>query len=29
VTLYFNRRFFAQRGERRAEPNVNTFKEAL
>jgi phosphatidylglycerophosphate synthase len=29
LTLYFNRRFFAQRGERRAEPNVNTFKEAL
>jgi phosphatidylglycerophosphate synthase len=29
VTLYFNRRFFAQRAERRAKPNVNTFKEAL
>jgi hypothetical protein len=29
LTLYFNRRFFAQRGERRARPNVNTFKEAL
>src|SRR5579864_7425397 len=29
LTLCFNRRFFAQRGERRAEPNVNTFKEAL
>jgi len=29
LTLYFNRRFFAHRGERRAEPNVNTFKEAL
>jgi len=29
LILYFNRRFFAQRGERRAEPNVNTLKEAL
>ncbi len=29
VTLYFNHRFFAQRGESRAKPNVNTFKEAL
>src|SRR5580658_8322019 len=29
LTLYFNRRFFAQPGERRAKPNVNTFKEAL
>jgi hypothetical protein len=29
LTLYFNRRFFAQRGERRAKPNVNTFKEVL
>jgi len=28
VTLYFNHRFFAQREERRAKPNVNTFKEA-
>jgi phosphatidylglycerophosphate synthase len=29
LTLYFNRRFFAQPGERRAKPKVNTFKEAL
>jgi phosphatidylglycerophosphate synthase len=29
LTLYFNHRFFAQPGERRAKPNVNTFKEAL
>jgi hypothetical protein len=28
-TLYLNRRFFAQPGERRAKPDVNTFKEAL
>ena len=28
-TLYFNRRFFAQRAERRAQPKVNKFKEAL
>lgn len=29
LTLYFNHRFFTQPGERRAEPNVSTFKEAL
>ena len=29
VTLYFNRRFFAQRAEHRAQPKVNKFKEAL
>jgi phosphatidylglycerophosphate synthase len=29
VTLYFNHRFFAQRGKSRAKPNVNTLKEAL
>jgi len=29
LILYFNRRFFAQRGERRAKRNVNKFKEAL
>jgi phosphatidylglycerophosphate synthase len=29
LTLYFNRRFFAQRGEHGAEPNVKTLKEAL
>jgi phosphatidylglycerophosphate synthase len=29
LTLYFDRRFFAQRGERRAKPNVDKFKEAL
>ena len=28
-TLYFNRRFFAQRAEHRAQPKVNKFKEAL
>jgi phosphatidylglycerophosphate synthase len=27
LTLYFNRRFFAQPAERGAKPNINTFKE--
>jgi phosphatidylglycerophosphate synthase len=29
LILYFNRRFFAQRGESTTKPNVNTLKEAL
>jgi hypothetical protein len=29
VTLYFNRRFFAQPAEGVARPKVNTFKEAV
>jgi hypothetical protein len=29
VTLYFNHRFFAQPGESKAKPKVNTLKEAV